>query len=97
MANKIKAISFEWDSGNITKSWIKHGIRKEECEEVFLNRPLKIFDDNKHSSIESRYLAYGKTSSDLYLIIVFTLRNHNIRVISARRQSKKEREIYEQK
>jgi len=26
---------FEWDRGNRTKNWIRHGIKTEECEEVF--------------------------------------------------------------
>jgi uncharacterized DUF497 family protein len=97
MPRKIRAVVFEWDKGNITKSWIKHGISKEECEEAFLNRPLKIFEDDKHSLVEERFVAYGHTSSNKPLIMIFTLRNNKVRIISARKQNKKENNIYENK
>lgn len=97
MPRKIRSIAFEWDRGNITKSWLKHGIYKEECEEVFLNRPLKIFDDKKHSLIETRFVAYGKTNDNKYLTIIFTTRSEKIRIISARKQNKKEKNKYNEK
>ncbi len=97
MPRHIKAINFEWDNGNITKSWLKHGVSKEDCEEAFLNRPLKIYDDRKHSIEEVRFVAYGKTDTGIYLTIIFTLRGKSVRIISARKQNKKERNTYDQK
>lgn len=95
MPRHIKSVAFEWDNGNITKSWLKHGITKEECEEVSLNRPLKVFDDKKHSQDEIRFVAYGKTDVGKRLTIIFTLRLGKIRIISARKQNKRENKIYE--
>ncbi len=69
----------------------------KECEEVFLNEPLKTFYDIKHSQEEIRFIAFGKTDENRRLLIVFTVRNRKIRIISARDMSKKERRIYEQK
>lgn len=97
MPRHIKSVAFEWDSGNVTKSWLKHVITKEECEEAFLNRPLRIFDDKKHSLDEIRFVAYGKTDIGKYLTIIFTLRSGKIRVISARKQNRKEGKAYDQK
>jgi len=31
---------FDWDEGNITKTWEKHRVTHIECEEVFFNNPL---------------------------------------------------------
>jgi len=93
-----KPVGFEWDKGNVDKNWSKHKVHFKEAEEVLLNKPIKIFLDNRHSTEkEKRYLALGKTDSGKPLAIVFTVRNKLIRVISARKQNKKERTIYEKK
>ena len=88
--------SFQWDEGNARKSYEKHGISQAQCEQVFFNEPLLLLDDAKHSQREPRYYALGKTDADERLFIVFTVRETSIRVISARRMNKKERQKYEQ-
>ena len=90
-----KPISFEWDAGNILKNWEKHKVSNDECEQIFTNSPLRIFDDKDHSRIEKRFVAYGETNNGRQLAIFFTIRKLLIRVISARDQDKKERKIYE--
>lgn len=87
--------SFQWDKGNESKNWIKHKVSKFEAEQVFFNEPLLLFLDEKHSEEERRYFVLGKTDDERELMIVFTERGKQIRVISARDMSKKEREIYE--
>ncbi len=91
----LKPTEFHWDSSNIEKNWIKHKVDYRECEQVFFNRPLKIFEDIKHSQKEKRYAALGMTEKKRKLFIIFTLRKSKIRVISARDVSRKERSIYE--
>lgn len=88
-------IEFEWDKGNIDKNRIKHGIENQEAEEVFANRPLIVIQDEKHSSVESRYHALGKTYKNKLLFLSFTLRGKSIRIISARQMNGKEEVIYE--
>ncbi|PIQ69936.1 hypothetical protein COS55_01010 [Candidatus Shapirobacteria bacterium CG03_land_8_20_14_0_80_40_19] len=88
-------LSFDWNEGNLDKNWLKHKVSLKEAEEIFFNRPLKIFEDEKHSQKEERLLAYGITNRRRQLMIVFTLRGEKIRIISARNQNKKERRIYE--
>ena len=87
---------FEWDEGNITKNWERHGVTHIECEEVFFNVPLVVNRDEPHSIKESRYYVLGKTNGGRLLFLVFTIRNEKIRVISARDMNRKERKIYEQ-
>jgi len=96
MINYSSIVGFEWDIGNSQKSAQKHDVHPTEAEEVFFNSPLIISEDDKHSSIEKRYLAYGITNKKRFLTVIFTLRENEtlIRVISARDQHRKERTVY---
>ncbi len=87
---------FQWDEANTNKNWIGHQVSHFECEEVFFNEPILLFDDDKHSQIEARFYVLGQTNSDRKLFIVFTVRGDKIRVISARDMSKRERKIYDE-
>lgn len=91
--NKYK--SFQWDKGNIDKSYKKHGISPNEAEEIFLDEELKVLKDIRHSQKEERFIALGKTFTGKKLFVVFTVRQEKIRVISARPMNRKERRIYE--
>ena len=95
MARLPVPLVFDWDKGNIDKNWKRHKVQFKEAEEVFLNKPLKIFLDEKHSKVEKRFLALGITNDKRRLTIVFTFRKEKLRVISARDQNKKERNKYE--
>lgn len=91
-----KCTGFEWDNGNQNKNWSKHRVSSLECEQVFFNEPLLLYQDEKHSYSEPRLYVLGRTDDFRELFIVFTIREHLIRVISARDMSKKERQIYEE-
>ncbi len=88
------ATGFEWDAGNATKNWSKHTVTHAECEQVFFNVPLVVAADAAHSTAEARYFALGRTDAVRRLLVVFTLRGSQIRVISARPMSRREREVY---
>jgi uncharacterized protein len=90
-----KLTGFEWDNGNEQKN-VKHGVSPAEAEQVFLNEPLVVLDDLKHSDTEQRFHALGQTSEGRLLQIAFTIHTSKIRVISARDMHRKERAIYEQ-
>ncbi len=55
-----------------------------------------ILEDHKHSQIENRYAAYGKTNENRKLMVYFTVRGNRCRVISARDMHRKERRYYEE-
>ena len=86
---------FQWDHGNERKSSDKHNVSKEETEQVFFNQPLLLLEDKAHSQKEMRFHALGKTDNNRKLHITFTIRENQIRVISARPMHKKERKSYE--
>ncbi len=87
---------FDWDEWNQFKNHVKHNVSTWECEQIFFNEPLLVYEDNKHSDHEARYYALGHTDDNRRLFIAFTLRKLLIRVISARDMSKKERDIYDE-
>jgi len=90
-----KILAFEWDEGNIDKSYEKHGISPKEAEEVFVSEELFVLPDKKHSKAEKRHIALGKTQEGKNLFVVFTLKGKKIRIISARRMHRKEVLRYE--
>jgi uncharacterized DUF497 family protein len=94
MAKLDNIAGFEWDTGNIDKNWVKHGVSNAECEEVFFNTPLLIRLDSSHSQVEARNAAFGRTDAERPLFVVFLVRNNYIRVISARDMTDKELEVY---
>jgi uncharacterized protein len=91
----VSVIGFQWDEGNVRKNLIAHNVDNWECEQIFFNEPLLILDDRKHSWVEKRWAAFGKTYAGRLLTVVFTRRGELIRVISARDMNRKERMFYE--
>jgi uncharacterized protein len=87
---------FEWDAGNRGKN-LRHSVSDAETEQVFFNEPLLLLFDGRHSEVEPRFHALGRTVADRRLHVTFTLRegNKRIRVISARDMHRKERAIYD--
>jgi uncharacterized DUF497 family protein len=86
---------FQWDKGNINKNLDKHNVKNWECEQIFFNDSLIILDDSKHSFLEKRWAAFGKTDANRLLSVIFTERAKLIRIISARDMSQRERKFYE--
>ena len=88
---------FEWDAGNSMKSG-KHSVSDAEAEQVFVNEPLLVLEDARHSAVEPRWKALGCTNQGRLLHVTVTVRSGGtrIRVISARPMHRKERKIYEE-
>lgn len=63
---------------------------------VFADPYLLFTEDTQHSNLEERQWAIGETENGLILVIVFTMRGENIRLISARKATKRERKRYEE-
>ena len=89
-------LTFEWDEGNSTKSWVKHKVSLKEQEQAFFDKHKRAFKDTEHSHIEERFILFGKTKKGRKLIIAFTIRNEKIRCIPARPMNKRELALYEQ-
>ena len=92
-------LTFDWDEGNSSKSWVKHKVSTDEQEQAFFTKKKIIIEDKKHSQQERRFLMYSKTSKGRKLILAFTIRTdkqQKIRPISARPMNRKEARLYEE-
>ncbi|OGE19143.1 hypothetical protein A3A14_01490 [Candidatus Daviesbacteria bacterium RIFCSPLOWO2_01_FULL_43_38] len=95
MIDLSKIIGFQWDKGNVDKSYKKHGITTNEAEEIFVDENVFLVEDLKHPQSEQRLVAIGKSSQGKVLFVVFTVRKDKIRIISVRMANAKERRLYE--
>lgn len=91
-----ESYKFDWNKGNRDKNLKKHGVTDIECEEIFFDENKIQLNDVLHSNREERFILLGKTKMSRLLFVVYTLRNSNIRVVSARDVNKKEKKLYEE-
>ncbi|MEH2180840.1 BrnT family toxin [Nostoc sp.] len=89
-------LRFEWHEKKAKENLKKHGINFEEAKTVF-NDPFSItITDPDHSIEEKRYIDIGLSLRGELLVVVYTERQSNIRIISCRQDTKAERKVYEQ-
>ncbi|MES9906611.1 MAG: BrnT family toxin [Sedimenticola sp.] len=88
-------MNFEWNNEKAIKNTRKHGVSFQEALTVFQDALSLTYPDTDHSDDENRYLIIGQSSFGNVLVISHTFRNENIRIISARKATKKERYFYE--
>ena len=69
----------------------------KEASTVFGDTLSTTFPDTDHSISESRYLIIGFSNKNRILVISHTYRRENIRIISARQATARERKFYESK
>jgi uncharacterized DUF497 family protein len=89
---------FEWDARKAAVNRTKHGVLFEEAATVFGDPAALDGPDLSHSDKESRFLRLGRAATGRVLIVAYTVRRRDdgesIRIISARRASRKERAAY---
>lgn len=88
-------LSFEWDNQKAHSNVQKHGISFDEASTVFADPLSLTIHDPLHSEDEERLVLIGISHKNRTLIVVHTERGDNIRIISARKATKKERSYYE--
>jgi uncharacterized DUF497 family protein len=89
-------LRFEWDARKALANRIKHGVSFEEAVTVFANPLARIFDDHDHSVSEFREIIIGSSQKQQLLIVCFTDRGETVRIFSARKATKLERQDYEE-
>jgi uncharacterized DUF497 family protein len=88
-----KELEFEWDETKAKINLEKHKVSFLTAAAIFLNERLERIDDREEYG-ELRWIALGRVDYEVYRV-VFTWRGENlIRLISAQKASKDEREIY---
>jgi len=83
---------FEWDSAKAEANLIKHGISFPEAATVFAD-PFAVYLDN--GSVEGRMVVIGTSLREHVLFVVHLERGERDRIVSARRATAGEREVYE--
>jgi uncharacterized protein len=90
-------MAYEWDRNKASSNQIKHGVTFEEAKSVFEEDFNALtLSDTEHSFEEERYIEIGMSKVGRLLSIVYTERNANIRIISARPATSREVRLYEQ-
>ena len=88
-------IDFEWNPEKAASNELKHGVSFAEAATAFGDSlSLTIFDP-EHSETEDRFMLLGESAFGNLIVVSHTARDGTIRIISARRASRRERLQYE--
>ena len=90
------ALNFEWNDKKAKSNLIKHKISFEEASTAFGDDLSITIKDPLHSDNENRLILIGKSSNNKTLIVVHVEQTDSIRIISARKATKKEQIFYEE-
>lgn len=85
---------FEWDADKAAANAAKHGVTFEDAVTVFLDLDYLLVRDEAEPE---RFVAIGISSQARILFVVHCERGERLRIISARRATRRERETYERR
>ena len=90
------SLRFEWDESKDRENQRKHGVSFNEAMTVFSDEYALFQSDTEHSEHEDRFLLLGLSASLRTLVVChcFRTRADVIRIISARRATRRERSTY---
>jgi uncharacterized DUF497 family protein len=93
--------NFEWDRNKANKNLLKHKISFEGATSVFRDEYAISISDEEHSDNEERWLTIGMDEVTRTLVVIHTYmsideNNCTIRLISARKATNKEQQIYKE-
>ncbi|MEK7830661.1 MAG: BrnT family toxin [Acidobacteriota bacterium] len=90
-------MKFDWDDKKALRNISKHdGVTFQEATTVFDDPYFVALTDDDHSFDELRYWIIGESIEGGILLVVYTERNNLTWIISARKATKQEREVYEE-
>jgi len=87
-------IRFEWDPGKAARNVGKHAVSFEEAARVFDDAMFITVIDDEHSGDEERYITIGLSGTGNLLVVAHTDREGQVRIISARKATRKEEQFY---
>ncbi len=86
-------MEFEWDENKARANLGKHNVSFELASEIFFKEAVLSFEDERFDYGEMRKIALGQVEG-VVLYVVFTVREQRIRIISARKATRKEEQRY---
>ena len=89
-------MQFEWDPEKDLANQAKHGVSFQDASELFSSASdcLEIYDE-VHSVEEDRFIAVGPIRLGVIVVIYTERRDDVIRIVSARKATAKERDLFE--
>ena len=92
----MKSLSFSWDDRKNKSNQKKHSVSFEEAQTVFFDENAIEYYDPDHSDEEDRFIMLGLSSRLRVLVVCHCViaSDSEIRIISARKATKKERKAY---
>ena len=90
------SLRFEWDPKKAEANLTKHDVSFEEALTVFADPLARIFPDEEHSVDEFREIIIGYSARRQLTLVNFVAINHRVRIISARKATRRERKDYEE-
>jgi uncharacterized DUF497 family protein len=90
------ALTFEWDEEKSRSNVHKHGVPFEEAKTVFNDPFAMTIWDPEHSAQEDRHFDIGMSARGHILVVWYTERGANIRIIGSRMVTRGERRQYEE-
>jgi uncharacterized DUF497 family protein len=89
------ALTFEWDPSKAAQNIAKHGVDFSEAATVFEDPLSFTIADPDHSVGEQRFVTMGVSFLQRLVVVAHTDLDERIRIISARRAIRAERQRYE--
>lgn len=89
-------VVYEWNAGKAKANIHNHGVTFDEAATVFLDPLASTFPDPDHSAGEEREITIGRTDGHQVVFVSHCLRGDRVRIISARRATRRERMQYEE-
>lgn len=89
-------MGFAWDVRKAEANLIKHGVRFSEALPVFEDAYALTIADDTSDPEEQRFVSIGMGARARLLVVVYSYRGENIRVISVRAAAPHERAQYEE-
>ena len=88
-------MQFEWDAEKAAENLAKHGVSFDEASTVFGDPLAGTILDPQHSIEEVRFVTIGLSTSQRLIVVAHADRDDRVRIISARRATRRERRRYE--
>jgi uncharacterized protein len=85
-------VEFEWDSNKAVANLRKHGVRFAEAVTIFEDDGSLTMPDDDLT--EERFISVGLGSLGRVLVVVYTLRDDRVRIITARKATRREQSQY---
>jgi uncharacterized protein len=86
----------EWDPEKAARNLRKHLVSFEEAATALADDLALTGLDPDHSRLERRFVTFGTSAEGRLLVVSHTERGDVLRIISARRATRRERQVYEE-